>query len=143
MVWMILETVLQHFKSRGWRLTLAVRKVVDLLSQSPKFLSAYEIEKQLGKQFDVTTIYRVLEKLQTVALVHELNGKWKWCTDPYNTEDQHHFLICEHCERAEEIFLNYQAEIGAQLAEEKHFRLKQVQLAFLGVCQGCQQRGKS
>ena len=139
---MILETVLQHFKAHGWRLTLAVRKVTELLANSSVFLSAYEIEGQLDKQFDFTTIYRVLEKLQTVQLVHELNGKWKWCSDPHNREDQHHFLICEHCGRAQEIFLNYQAEIGAQLAEEKNFRLKQVQLAFLGVCEGCQQRGR-
>lgn len=139
---MILETVLQHFKPNGWRLTLAVRKVSMLLANSPDFLSAYEIEGRLDKDFDVTTIYRVLEKLQAVRLVHELNGKWKWCSDPHNREDQHHFLICEHCQRAEEIFLNYQAEIGAQLAAEKSFRLKQVQLAFLGVCRVCQQRGK-
>lgn len=136
------ETLLQKFSEHGWRQTLAVRKTADLLLDTKVFLSAYEIEERLEKAFDVTTIYRVLEKFQAVKLVHELNGKWKWCTDPHNHEEQHHFLICGHCAEAEEIFLDYEAAIREQLSQEKKFRLKQVQLAFLGTCHACQLRGR-
>jgi len=136
------EIVLQKFKEHAWRQTLAVRKITELLVGSSHFLSAYQMEEQLGKVFDVTTIYRVLEKLQTVRLVHELNGKWKWCSDPHNHTEQHHFLICAHCDGAEEIFLDYQTAIAQQLKQEKHFRLKQVHLAFLGTCQSCQALGR-
>lgn len=139
---MIHETVLQKFKEHGWRQTLAVRSIVEKLAHSPCFLSAYELEAALKNRFDVTTIYRVLEKLQAVALVHELNGKWKWCSDPHNHDEQHHFLICEHCNGAEEIFLDYQSAIAEQLKQEKKFRLKQVHLAFLGTCHACQQLGR-
>jgi len=139
---MIYEIVLQKFKKHNWRLTLGVRKVVALLHETNHFLSAYEIEGLLKKEFDVTTIYRVLEKLQTAKLVHELNGKWKWCSDPHNHEEQHHFLICGHCNGAEEIFLDYQSAITDQLDTEKGFKLQQVQLAFLGVCKLCRQRGR-
>ncbi len=139
---MIHETVLQKFKKHGWRQTLAVRSIVEKIAHTHHFLSAYELEEALEKRFDVTTIYRVLEKLQAVGLVHELNGKWKWCSDPHNHDEQHHFLICEHCGNAEEIFLDYQSAIAEQLKQEKHFRLKQVHLAFLGTCQSCQQRGR-
>lgn len=139
---MIHEIVLQKFKQHGWRQTLAVRKIVDLLAHQTHFLSAYEIEEGLEKAFDVTTIYRVLEKLQTTKLVHELNGKWRWCSDPHNHEEQHHFLICQHCGGAEEIFLDYQKAIEEQLKQEKNFRLHQVHLAFLGTCQPCQHLGR-
>lgn len=139
---MVHEIVLHKFAERGWRQTLAVRSLVDLVAHEHSFLSAYEIEERLEKRFDVTTIYRVLEKLQTVKLVHELNGKWKWCSDPHNHEEQHHFLICGHCGGAEEIFLDYEAAIREQLKQEKNFRLKQVQLAFLGTCKNCQHLGR-
>jgi len=140
---MIHEIVSQKFAKHNWRQTLAVRKITEMLSDSTIFLSAYELETQLEKAFDVTTIYRVLEKMQSVRLVHELNGKWKWCSDCHNHEEQHHFLICEHCDRAEEIFLDYQSAISEQLKAEKNFKLKQVHLAFLGVCQSCQERGRA
>ncbi len=126
-----------RFKERAWRLTLAVRETFKVLSSSEVFLSAYEIAKVLDDRFDVTTIYRVLEKLQEVRLVHEFQGKWKLCTDPHNTEESHHFLICDTCGYAEEIFLDYHDAIANQLAREKDFLLKKVHLGFLGTCRRC------
>ena len=100
-------------------------------------MSAHEIAQLLNNKFDVSTVYRVLEKLQKTRLVHEFGGKWKWCTTPHNKEEAHHFLICEKCGNAEEIFLDYKDAIADQLAREKNFVLKKVHLSFLGTCRGC------
>lgn len=126
-----------RFQAKSWRLTLAVREIVRTLDEAAAFFSAYEISKILDEKFDVTTVYRVLEKLQEVKLVHEFQGKWKLCTDPNNHEESHHFLICDQCGEAEEIFLDYQEAISAQLAREKAFLLKKVHLGFLGTCRQC------
>lgn len=125
------------FKARRWRVTLGVREVLRVLSEQDRFLSAHEMEKILEQSLDVTTIYRVLEKLQEVKLVHEFQGKWRLCSDCENHTESHHFLICESCGEAEEIFLDYHDAISDQLAKEKQFLLKKVHLGFLGTCRSC------
>lgn len=125
------------FKARRWRVTLGVREVLRVLEERDHFLSAHEMEKVLKNSLDVTTIYRVLEKLQDVRLVHEFQGKWRLCSDCENHTESHHFLICENCGGAEEIFLDYHDAISDQLAKEKHFLLKKVHLGFLGTCRTC------
>jgi Fe2+ or Zn2+ uptake regulation protein len=125
------------FTARRWRVTLGVREVLRVLGDADYFLSAHDIEKILEHSLDVTTIYRVLEKLQEVRLVHEFQGKWRACSDCDNETESHHFLICESCGNAEEIFLDYHEAISDQLAREKQFLLKKVHLGFLGTCRNC------
>lgn len=132
-----LNDVESAFSARRWRVTLGVREVLRVLDEHEYFLSAHEIEKILNKKLDVTTIYRVLEKLQEVRFVHEFQGKWIICSDPSNTTESHHFLICDSCNYAEEIFLDYHDAISDQLAREKQFLLKKVHLGFLGTCRKC------
>lgn len=125
------------FTARRWRVTLGVREVLRVLNENEFFLSAHEMEKTLDYSLDVTTIYRVLEKLQEVRFVHEFQGKWRLCSDCDNQTESHHFLICESCASAEEIFLDYHEAIADQLAREKQFLLKKVHLGFLGTCRNC------
>lgn len=132
-----LASVEATFPVKRWRVTLGVREVLRALETNDYFLSAHEIEKILEQAFDVTTIYRILEKLQEVQLVHEFQGKWRLCSDPSNHIESHHFLICESCGEAEEIFLDYHDAISDQLAREKQFLLKKVHLGFLGTCRNC------
>ena len=133
----LLERTEILFKARRWRVTLGVREVLGCLEEHDHFLSAHEMEKFLAGALDVTTIYRVLEKLQEVKLVHEFQGKWRLCSDCDNQTESHHFLICERCGEAEEIFLDYHEAIAEQLAKEKQFLLKKVHLGFLGTCRNC------
>lgn len=132
-----LTTVEKAFTARRWRVTLGVREVIRVLNEQEYFLSAHDIEKILEQSLDVTTIYRILEKLQEVRLVHEFQGKWRICSDCNNQTESHHFLICEGCGNAEEIFLDYHDAISDQLAREKQFLLKKVHLGFLGTCRHC------
>ncbi len=125
------------FTARRWRVTLGVREVLRVLNENAFFLSAHDMEKILDHSLDVTTIYRVLEKLQEVRFVHEFQGKWRLCSDCDNQTESHHFLICESCANAEEIFLDYHEAIADQLAREKQFLLKKVHLGFLGTCRNC------
>jgi len=132
-----LTAVESAFTARRWRVTLGVREVLRVLNEIEYFVSAHDIEKILGHSLDVTTIYRVLEKLQEVRFVHEFQGKWRICSDCHNETESHHFLICESCGNAEEIFLDYHEAIADQLAREKQFLLKKVHLGFLGTCRNC------
>ena len=132
-----MQKLQQRFLEQNFRITPSVKSVFKIIKTANHFLSANEISKLCDNRFDVSTIYRVLEKMQNVKLVHEFQGKWKLCTDPENMEESHHFLICEKCSTAEEIFLDYHEAISAQLSREKNFILRKVHLGFLGICREC------
>ncbi len=131
------------FLKNNWRMTRAVRFLSGLLSGTEKLLTVHDLQKQLkemGLKANITTIYRILSKLEAVHLVHQFEHRWRRCTYPENTEDDHHFLICEKCDGVEEIFLDYKDSIADQLAHEKNFLLKSVHLGFLGTCHKCHGR---
>ncbi len=134
---MDLQLIESKFKANRWRFTSSARQIVDALINQNVFISAYELEALLEEELNVTTVYRTLEKLQKLKLAHEFQGKWKWCENPKNEVESHHFLICERCDNAEEIFLDYKAGIADQLAREKNFILTKVHLGFLGICKSC------
>lgn len=131
------HSVRDFFEAQNWRVTLAVRQILEILEGAHHFLSAYEIAKLLDTRADVSTIYRILEKLQQGHFVHEFQGKWKRCDHLDSSDEAHHFLICDECGKAEEIVLNYKTAISDQLAREKNFLLKKVHLGFLGTCKDC------
>lgn len=134
-----LESVTTAFEKNNWRMTLGVKNVAKILDTARPFYSIQEIKNILKKQekdLDTATLYRILEKLLTVDLVHKFDGKWKKCSDPTN-EDEHHFLVCERCGEAKEIFLDYKHSISGQLAKEENFLLREVHLSFLGICKNC------
>ena len=90
------------------------------------------------RDVDPTTIYRIFDKLLKVHAIHELHGQFIKCSAPHNTEDDHHFLICDVCGEAEEIFLDYHDALATQLKQEKDFDLHEVDLIFYGICRHCQ-----
>ncbi len=129
----------KKFLERNWRLTAAVRNVIDILAKAESFLSVVDIQEELnalGHPVDPVTVYRILKKMSDVSLIHEQEGRWIKCSDHENPKD-HHFLICEMCGKSEEVFLDYRDTIADQLAREKKFLLKQVNLSFLGMCDKC------
>lgn len=134
------DFVKKTFSENGWRMTAGVRNILVVLEEADTILSVQEISeklKEINREIDITTIYRILEKLASVELIHEVEGKWIRCTDPENP-DEHHFLICENCGKSEEIFLDYRKAIAKQLKKEKGFDLNRVSLTFYGICRDCQ-----
>lgn len=133
------QNVFAAFSARGWRLTAGVRNMIDILGAAPCPLSVQEIDNILGKgerDLDSTTVYRILDKFEEAHLIHSLQGKFMRCFAP-REKKQHHFLLCEKCGKAEEVFLDYQDSIAKQLAQEKNFVLRDVEMYFWGVCGKC------
>lgn len=131
---------IQYFEKKGWRITIAVRLILDILDTSHAMLSVRNIQSSLkgkNKNINPSTIYRILERLEAAHLVHAFEGRWKPCSYPENTSDEHHFLICNQCQGVEEIFLDYKSAIADQLVQEKNFLLKKVHLGFFGICKHC------
>lgn len=122
------------FKQKGWRVTRGVRQVFDCLSKQRGFIKIAEI--QTPKEIDLSTRYRIIEKLVATKLIHDEPEGIRICSQPGNKQ-AHHFLICQNCDSAEEIFLDYKESISDQLAKEKNFLLTDVKLSFYGRCKNC------
>lgn len=136
----ILKSTKQRFYDRHWRVTSSVTSVLQAFAETKIPLSVKGIVKRLKTTnfpHDSSTVYRVIEKLVETHILHEVGqGRYRLCSDTAN-ELQHHFMLCEICGEAEEIFLNYLDSISGQLAQEKKFTLQNVELTFRGVCKDC------
>ena len=120
------KNVTNTFKENKWRMTAGVRNMLVVLEDSSSLLTIGEIHdhlKAINREIDITTIYRILEKIESIGLVHSTSGKWMKCSDPDN-KDEHHFLICDKCGKSEEIFLDYKRAIAMQLKKEKKLQSK-------------------
>ena len=138
-----IEFISTEFKKRNWRLTAGVRNVTHILAETNIPLSVHDLRKLLQSQdrdIDPTTIYRIFDKLKAIEVLHEIHGRFIKCSDPENKEDEDHFLICDECGEAEEIFLDYFEAIASQLKAEKGFELEEADLSFVGVCRYCQEK---
>jgi len=135
------DTVQVTYNENGWRMTAAVRNICDIFDEASNLLSANDVTSSLvvqGNITDITTVYRILERFETMGVIHKIGKKFIKCKDPTNQHQQHHFLICDRCDKAEEIFLNYKESIASQLKNEKGFTLKDVDMTFHGRCRDCQ-----
>lgn len=135
-----IELAQEKFLAQGWRFTAGARNLARALAETPRPLSAAELTEFLAKAerpVDNATVHRLLNRFLEVEVLHRVEGRFFRCSDPDNTADSHHFLICEHCGGAEEIFLDYMPSISKQLNKEKGFLLKDVEMTFQGVCRHC------
>lgn len=121
------------------------QKVWDLLQNSERPLSAYEVLDRLreqGTSWQPPTVYRALEYLVAQGFVHYLQSIQKFVSCPH--QDCDHFsqlLICTQCGQVQEVPLV--EELLAILKGEAallHFTLEPQFLELKGVCQHCAKR---
>ena len=93
--------------AKGSRLTAQRRRVLEILCAGRRPMGAYEILERLAlraKGVKPPTVYRALDFLQSMGLVHRLESlnAFLGCVNP----DHPHagqFLICRDCGRVEEM----------------------------------------
>ncbi len=89
---------LQSLKERGFRITAPRQRVLELLSVTEKALHPNEIYSEIkknAKTIDLASVYRILEVLTELKLIHrEAQGGYFPC--------QH----CDQCPSSVHIFIN-------------------------------------
>jgi len=144
----VLERAAQHCQTRGTKLTDKRRTVLTGLLESDTALSAYELrdycKQRLGMDLLPMSIYRILEFLQTEALVHRLDLKNKYVACAHITCSHEHdhdvpqFLICKACDRVTEAILP--RELLASIADtisDAGYQLVNSQLELDCLCKQC------
>lgn len=141
------EYALKKLKEAGLKLTKPRKQIVKLLVNTSKALSPYEMKAVLAKQkikADVVTIYRVLEVLENLGLVHKvlaLNAYIRCNIDDVAKEHKpcHHYLLCRNCHKFEEFEGKDLENLEKTIASYyDRFQVESHYLEFVGLCKSCQ-----
>lgn len=127
----------------GLRLTAGRRAILDLLCAAGRPLGAYEMIDRLGdsqgRRPAPISVYRALDYLLENGLVHRLatRNAYLACAHRHDQGDPVVFLICEGCNKAEEVT---SARVGASLADVSDtagFQRRASVIEVAGVCAAC------
>lgn len=139
------ENVLEKMREAGLRLTQSRLKILELLEGTKKSLSPSEIFLTLQKKFkdqdfDRVTVYRILEKLEELEIVHAVgDGKYIYCTHQACGHDKHFIAICTRCGNVTDVggttkTLQVLADF---LEKEAKFKMTNDSVVIRGLCQKC------
>ena len=131
-------------RDRGYRVTSQRRALLDALWQLDGHFTADAVQaalRQQGQRVDLSTIYRTLELLTDLGLLHMLHG-----TSPAEYErvhDQsHHHLICESCGVVRDVQLDPRLERTLdksfdEVATSEGFTVGHHTIDVYGTCADC------
>jgi Fur family transcriptional regulator, ferric uptake regulator len=147
------ESALEVLAKQGYRKTKTRRYLLQVLDQSTEPLSSYELAakiKEQGDHCDVVTVYRIIETLESLELVHRVlsSGKYLKCLtgleekshDDHHTHCHHH-IICVVCNKLEEVHCHGLEGVLQGVESDSGYQINTHLLEFRGVCPACQKSG--
>lgn len=142
----IIKKAEQTCSDNAVRLTQKRRQVLEVLLRQDQPKSAYEIadlyQKTTEQSMPAMSIYRILDFLIDMKLVHKLSSTNKFMACKHITCEHEHsryqFLICDQCKTVIEIDLDKKLLNALDKSVEKHhFSLISTQLELHGICESC------
>jgi Fur family transcriptional regulator, ferric uptake regulator len=138
-------------KKAGYKITQQRQTIIKLLAKTDKALSPYDMREALKKQkyeADVVTIYRILETLEKLSLVHKVlavNGYIRCNTEKPDDKNPkcHHYLLCKKCHKIEEVEGEDISKLEQKIENEKKFHINSHYLEFIGICDNCSFKQKN
>jgi len=131
----------QLCQRRGVRLTASRRNVLELLCQSEKPLSAYDILDRMpvtGKKPAPPTVYRALDFLLQQGLAHKIESLHAFvgCAHPEHPHCSQ-FLICSDCGLVSEVENDAISNSLRHAEKAMGFTTQRPVVELLGVCANC------
>jgi len=136
-----IHSALQVLRSKGYRVTEPRKRVLKVLAEVQSPVSPYEIQEilqQKSEYLNHVTIYRILELLCSLNLVHKvlLAGRFVKCTLGEG-DGCHRFVVCRQCGALREYADKALCEEENAIAQGFGFRAEQHFSEFYGVCSNC------
>ncbi|MEM1105076.1 MAG: transcriptional repressor [Pseudomonadota bacterium] len=126
--------------ARGRRMTRLRRKVLSLLLEAKGPAKAYDLLERLDGEGSPKppTIYRALEFLQDIGLVHKIESLNAFiaCGHAGHSHSAM-FLICDACGRAEELHSKTTTPALEAETEAAGFCMSRAVIEVTGVCRAC------
>lgn len=126
-------------KDSGLKVTKSRLGVLSDLSTQDRPSDAQQIHQRLvkrGVKLDLATVYRILEKFQTLDIIKPINfedGKIRFEL----TNHHHHHIVCEKCGRVEIVEDCEIERISDELSAKHKFHITRHSLEFFGLCKKC------
>ncbi len=142
----ILDAAEASCSASGARLTDKRKQVLSCLLQSQKAQSAYDliqgVKENYGATMQPTTMYRILDFLESENLIHKLQLANKYIYCSHISCDHSHevpqFLICNSCDRVVEIDVNSELiKSLTRTVEQVGYTLVSPQLELDCLCADC------
>jgi len=143
-----------RFKGCGYRLTLPRQVILNVLDQTTKHLSAEEIYHQVRKVHSpvgIATVYRTLELLGQLKLVHKFDfgdGRSRYeLSKETKKKAHHHHLVCVECQKVVDYtdFIDEEVELLSRtekrLSRKYNFKILEHVIQFYGLCNQCRGNG--
>lgn len=129
--------------STGYKVTHPRKILIDILSEADRPLRPVEI-CEIGQKHDLdrVSVYRVLEVLEKVGLIHAVGDLgYVFCSNINHFDhvnDQHLFLVCESCDSVEEAPLpeKIQKTLESYIFSEARFKFNGA-AQISGCCSKC------
>lgn len=129
-------------RDAGLRATRQRTTVLDALRNRVEAVTAQDLHAELrasGEPVGLTTVYRTLSSLADAGLLDAFtrDGEqaFRLCSD-----DHHHHLICEACDRVEELKAEDVERWVDSVATRHGFRVTGHRADIFGVCADCAER---
>jgi Fur family zinc uptake transcriptional regulator len=136
-----LETAESICVKEGQRFTKIRRLVLEMIWQSHRPLGAYELLpaiKEAGFNSAPPTVYRALEFLQELGLVHRISSLNAFIGCPHpGHQCSSFFLICDQCQLAVELESPKLANTIEGITAEMGFQVEREHLEIVGKCPNC------
>lgn len=127
---------------RGARLTPARLAAFTELVSKDQPLSAYELvallEKRENRKIAPLTVYRHLDFLMSMGLVHRLESTQSYlpCAMPEHSHDSQ-YLMCSECGKVDELGSENVAKLLSRIAAERAFTPASAVVEVTGRCANC------
>jgi Fur family zinc uptake transcriptional regulator len=140
------ETCVRALKQDGAKITNARLSVIDVLAGSKKPMTPKDVlnevlAKSPAGSVDLVSIYRTLDKLSDLALVHEVgpSGGFLPCRHSACGHDHHVILRCTGCAKIIEQDVSETAmrPLFNFLRENQSFKVTGPAFQIDGLCVGC------
>jgi Fe2+ or Zn2+ uptake regulation protein len=132
---------IERLTDKGYKVTTPRKQVLKALHNLDKPASPYDIQKLIPvkPQLNHVTIYRILELLQQLHLVHKVSsGGFIKCVVP-EEDGCHHFLICNSCGLTKEFAeAGHKHHVHLPESLDNEFILTNHTYELSGVCKKCQ-----
>ena len=137
----VVQDSIRILQARGHKATRPRKLVLEVLEETEKPLSPYDIQGVLrarGKYLNHVTIYRILDLLCSLNLAHKMlssGGFVKCSLDAI--EGCHRFMVCQHCGAIREFADKELCQEENDFARNFGFHTEHHLSEFSGLCSQC------
>ncbi len=126
-------------RDAGLRATRQRLTVLDALRERPDAVTAQDLHmelRQAGEPIGLTTVYRTLTSLAEASFLDVFNREgeqaFRLCGDIH-----HHHLVCETCNKVEEIAAAEVERWVNEVAERRGYEVTGHRADIFGICADC------